>query len=202
MIEMQQLEPVIEEFPTDISATEREGILLKVVVKGQQQPYITWYHNGTELSPGNSHQLQQDGSLTITSAEPKHSGIYKLLANNSNGSDEREVRVTVKEEEVVKYVNLLVEPIPTAEFGDYVAKNHSHSDEDFRLQYYVCVCIYITAVAISICCYTQESREVQHSVRGILEPERHRYKFKFTPFTNECCFLLIVRGNGNLVIPL
>ena len=135
------LEPVIEEFPTDTTAIEGEGVFFKVVVRGYPQPSLTWYHEDTQLTSDYSLELTQDGSLSITSTEHKHSGVYKLLAKNSSGSVEREVRLTVRQEEEeaapVARERVDVQPVSVAEFGDYVTHCHSNSDEIFKFQYMV-----------------------------------------------------------------
>ena len=138
---------MIEEFPTDTCATEGEGVFFKVVVRGYPQPSLTWYHEDTQLTSDYSLELQEDGSLSIASTELRHSGVYKLSAKNCRGSAEREVRLTVRQEEeeaaVVDKERVQVQPVPVAEFGDYVAQNHSNSDEVFKFQYRVCVCMTI-----------------------------------------------------------
>ena len=134
-------EPVIEEFPTDTTAIEGEGVFFKVVVRGYPQPSLIWYHEDTQLTSDYSLELTQDGSLSIVATELKHSGVYKLLVNNSSGSVEREVRLTVRQEEEeaapVARERVDVQPVSVAEFGDYVAYCHSNSDEMFKYQYMV-----------------------------------------------------------------
>ena len=135
------VDPLIDEFPTDTVAIEGEGVLFKVEVRGCPQPSLTWYHQDTQLTPDYSLELNQDGSLSITSTELRHSGVYKLCAKNCRGSAEREVRLTVRQEEeeaaAVDREREEVQPVPVAEFGEYVAKNHANSDEIFKLQYNV-----------------------------------------------------------------
>ena len=139
-------EPLIEEFPTDTTAIEGEGVFFKVVVRGYPQPSLTWYHEDTQLTSDYSLELTQDGSLSITSTELKHIGVYKLLAKNSSGSVEREVRLTVRQEEEeaapVARERVDVQPVSVAEFGDYVAYCHSNSDEMFKYQYMVRIMLY------------------------------------------------------------
>jgi hypothetical protein len=87
-------------------------------------------------------ELQQDGSLFITSSELKHSGVYKLSAKNGRGSVEREVKLTVRQDEEktadVDIERVEVKPVPVAEFGDYVFHSHSNSNKVFRLYFDVC----------------------------------------------------------------
>ena len=134
-------EPEIEEFPTDTTAIEGEGVFFKVVVRGYPQPSLTWYHEDTLLTPDYSLELTQDGSVSITSTELKHSGVYKLLAKNSSGSAEREVRLTMRQEEEeaapVDRERVEIQPVPVAELGDYVAYCHSDANKVFKLQYSV-----------------------------------------------------------------
>ena len=132
---------MIQEFPTNTTAIEGEGVFFKVVARGYPQPSLTWYHEDTQLTPDYSLELTQDGSLSITSTELKHSGVYKLLAKNSSGSAEREVRLTVRQEEEeaapVYRERVEIQPVPVAEFGDYVAHCHSDANKIFKLQYNV-----------------------------------------------------------------
>ena len=138
---------MIEEFPTDTCATEGQGVFFKVVVRGYPQPLLTWYYEDTQLTSDYSLEAQESGSLSITSTELRHNGVYKLSANNCKGSAEREVRLTVtleeKEAAVVDKERVAVQPVPVAEFGDYVAQNHSNQDEVFKLQYRVHNYVYI-----------------------------------------------------------
>ncbi len=131
----------INEFPSDTCAMEGERVFFKVMVRGNPHPSLTWYHDDTQLTPDYSMEIQRDGSLSITSSEHKHSGVYRLSAKNSRGSAEREVRLTVtqeKEEPAVKAKERVgIQPVHVAEFGEYIAKNHAHSDAIFKLQYEV-----------------------------------------------------------------
>ena len=116
-------------------------MFFKVVVRGNPQPSLTWYHGDTLLMADYSMEIQQDGCLSITSTEPKHSGVYRLSAKNSSGSAEREVRLTVSQEEdepaVTDKERVEIQPVPVAGFGEYVADSHAHADKAFRLQYNV-----------------------------------------------------------------
>ena len=141
----------IEEFPSDTCAVEGEGVFFKVVVRGNPQPSLTWYHEDTQLMADYSMVIQQDGSLSITSSELKHSGVYRLSAKNSRGSEEREMRLTVTQEEeepaVTAKERVEIQPVPVSAFGEYVAKNHACSDEIFKLQYNVCEQLLCTGYA-------------------------------------------------------
>ena len=133
--------PTIEEFPADTHAIEGEGIVFKVMVRGNPQPSLTWYHQDAQLTSDYSMELQEDGSLLIASTELKHSGVYRLSAKNSKGSVEREVTLTVRADgdeaadEVTDKVE--VQPVSVAEFGDYVAQAHANSNRTLKQQYRV-----------------------------------------------------------------
>ena len=135
-------EPEIEEFPTNTTAIEGEGVVFKVVVRGNPQPSLTWYYEDILLSPDYSLELQQDGSVVIASSELRHSGVYRLSAKNSKGSVDREVALTVRQEEEeegeMDVERIEIKPVSIEEFGEYVAQSHSNSNEVFLLQYGVC----------------------------------------------------------------
>ena len=136
------LEPTIIEFPTATHAIEGEGVVFKVVVRGNPFPSLTWYFQDTPLESDYNMEIKPDGSLHITSAELKNTGIYKFLAKNSKGSVEKEVKLTVacEEEEDLRSQEknkIFMNPIPVENFGDYVVQCHSNSNEIFKLQYAV-----------------------------------------------------------------
>ncbi len=74
---------------------EGETILLQVQVTGNPAPSHTGYFNDEEVTEDDSHSLAPEGTLTIPSAEPRHSGAYRLVATNTAGSVSKEVHVTV-----------------------------------------------------------------------------------------------------------
>ena len=67
----------------------------KVKVSGVPQPTVTWYHDGETVKADYAHEIEEDGSLAISSTELKHSGEYKAVVTNQHGSEEREVKLTV-----------------------------------------------------------------------------------------------------------
>ena len=122
---------------------EGEGVSFKVAVRGDPEPTLTWYHEGNELVSDYSLEIQPDGTLVIASAELRHNGVYKLSARNSSGATERELSLTVQQEGEERIApskeNIEVDftAVPVADFGDYVAQNHSQSDAGFRKLYEV-----------------------------------------------------------------
>ena len=135
--------PEIEDFPMDRVLVEGEGVSFKVAVRGDPEPTLTWYHEGKELTSDYSLEIQPDGTLVIASAELRHNGVYKLSARNNSGIAERELSLTVQQEgEEInapskESIEVDFTAVPVADFGGYVARNHSQSDAGFRKLYEV-----------------------------------------------------------------
>ena len=142
-------EPTITKFPSDTNITEGEGVYFRIKVSGEPQPTVTWYHDGEPVRADYAREIESDGSLTIPSTELKHSGVYKAVATNTHGSEEREVRLTVNEEGIsstdAATMNGMVSsrPIPVPEFGKYVADLHANSNQPFKDLYQVCVSVHV-----------------------------------------------------------
>ena len=135
--------PLIEKFPDDISVVEGGKVLLSVKVIGSPQPTLTWYHDNTRQGNDYAHEISSDGSLTIITAEMRHSGTYQLVATNSEGTVEKQFSLKVVSEEgeepplaatteVVKST-----PVPVDGFGQYVSQNHANSNKGFTTPYNV-----------------------------------------------------------------
>ena len=97
------------------------------------------------MVPDYSRELGEAGTLTMPSAETKHSGVYQLVAHNPGGRAEREVRLSVrKEEEEEDRQTVSNAPeltpgtaLPVAMFGSFVEKCHSNQNQAFKDQYQV-----------------------------------------------------------------
>ena len=137
--------PKIDTFPSDTTVVEGEGVYFKVKVSGVPQPTVTWYHNGEPVEEDYAREIESDGSLTIPSAELKHSGVYKAVVDNSQGIEERELVLTVKQEgsSSVEVTGDIVSsrPVPLTEFGKYVSELHSNNNQPFKdlyeVRYYI-----------------------------------------------------------------
>ena len=122
---------------------EGEGVLFQVEVTGSPQPKLTWYHNGEEVVADYSRELAEDGTLTLPSAEARHSGTYRLVAQNPAGRREREVRLFVEAEGTQPASGagtLDFSAVPVAMFGSHTERNHSRNNWAFREEFQVGQC--------------------------------------------------------------
>ena len=113
--------------------------MFRVKVSGVPVPELAWYHNGEEVM---AKELAEDGSLTIPSAEIKHSGVYRLVAVNRAGRMEREVKLFVRKDQQPKHIpkkEHQFKPIPVEIFGDYISECHANDNMDFNDQYNVSI---------------------------------------------------------------
>ena len=122
---------------------EGERVVFRVRVTGAPKPKLAWYHNGVEVVADYSKELAEDGSLTMPSAEIKHSGVYQLVAENPGGRAQREVKLTVKDQakESTGPVSTELAPstaLPVAMFGSFVERCHGNQNQAFKEQYQVC----------------------------------------------------------------
>ena len=124
-------------------------VKFKVSISGIPKPSYQWYHNDQPVEEDYAHELTTEGSLVMATAEEKHRGTYKLVAENSAGVAEKSlVLIVVKDEEDegnaalidndYSVINQLpLEAIPVAEFGQYVANCHADNHKGFRNVYWV-----------------------------------------------------------------
>ena len=134
--------PVVLKFPEDTCLQEGEEVLFHVEVTGTPQPVVTWYYNGEEVVADYSKELSEDGSLTMSSAEIKHSGVYQLVARNQAGRVERKVTLTVVPEGAAmdgpSYAVVAAHgAIPVTSFGDHVEQKHSKNNKPFKDEFEV-----------------------------------------------------------------
>ena len=136
--------PFIEEFPEDTTSVEGNKVLLPIKIIGSPQPTLTWYHDNTRLGNDYAHEISSDGSLTIITAEMRHSGTYRLVATNSEGTVEKQfsLKVVSKEDDdepplVVTIEVFKSKPVPVDGFGQYVSQKHANSNKGFNTLYNV-----------------------------------------------------------------
>ena len=106
---------------------------------------MTWYHDGEGVVEDHSIEVTDDGYLMVPCAELRHSGVYQLVAVNKAGRAERQVTLTVREEEqTVPYMpeeGVILSPIAVEQFTDHVANCHFNSNKNFEDQINVSVYI-------------------------------------------------------------
>ena len=109
-------------------------------MSGTPQPTLTWYHNRDEVEVDYSRELAEDGSLTLPSVEARHTGTYKMVAQNSAGRKEKEVKLIVLSENAQPKKSssaVTVKAVPVSMFGDRVEQNHARGNRGFRDEYEV-----------------------------------------------------------------
>ena len=119
-------------------------MFFKVLVSGKPVPSFSWYHNDEKVLSNYAFEVEEGGSLSIPTTDLKHSGVYRLVVNNSAGSAEREVTLHVEQEGVEgvpdsEKKSLDLKPIVMEEFGEYVAHNHSNNNKGFKDQFEVSI---------------------------------------------------------------
>ena len=112
-------------------------------MSGKPTPTYAWYHDGNAVEPDYAHEIHEDGSLVILTAEIEHQGTYKFVAVNSSGRVEEELVLTIVQEgtrearKINGDANAKTGPIPVSNFGVFVAESHANSNKGFRSQYSV-----------------------------------------------------------------
>ena len=140
---MKPKQPVIEEFPDNVTTEEGRQVLFKVKLKGTPTPSFNWYHNGEPVTDDYAHELRGDGSLLLVSVEEKHKGTYRFVANNDAGTVSQQVVLTVAMEEVrmandgASAVKSGKNLILLGQFGEFVANGHAKGNEGFKTQFMV-----------------------------------------------------------------
>jgi len=138
--------PDIVEFPEETYAVEGESVLFQLKVTGSPTPKLTWYHNGEEVLADYSMELAKNGTLALPSVEFRHSGMYKLVAQNSGGKREKEVRLFVETEHTRQELAttkpaVKFSAIAVALFANHVERNHRGNNRIFRDEYEVIACV-------------------------------------------------------------
>ena len=116
-------------FPSDTSVTEGEGVYFRIKVSGEPQPIVTWYHDGEPVRADYACEIESDGSLAIPSAELKHSGVYKAVAENKHGSEEREIKLMVSKEGGAASTAVAVDDVVSSGVYKAVAESRHGSEE-------------------------------------------------------------------------
>ena len=139
--------PAIRSFPEDMTTVEGRRVEFSVKVSGLPAPTLTWYHDNDQLNDeSDCYEISHYGNLTIFKIEPNHSGTYRLVANNSEGSVENQLTLKVMTETVIDEKPdssvTVYRPVPVTEFGQYVSQNHASANTGFSNLFKVQSCIY------------------------------------------------------------
>ena len=159
----------MERFPDAMTVEEGQRVELKVFVKGNPKPSYKWYHDGQQIEEDYAHEVTEEGCLIVVTAEQKHKGTYKLVAENVAGVTEKSLTLVINkkmgEDTAPVTVNggsatapgqLSLDAIPVAEFGQHVANCHADNNKGFQSLYSVsglctCMCVYIN-LSVSLNC--------------------------------------------------
>ena len=86
------------------SAYASQTVRMKAEVLGEPKPVVSWWSpNGAKLETNEDEsggecrieETENGSNVTLTNVSTKHSGLYKVKAKNSEGSDEVEFQLTV-----------------------------------------------------------------------------------------------------------
>lgn len=81
---------------TTIRATK--SLKFDVDIRGEPPPKVTWFHKETAIESDSHYEIvniDYNTKFELNNALRKHTGIYKILAENEHGKDEAEVEVNV-----------------------------------------------------------------------------------------------------------
>ncbi len=127
-----------------MEAFEGEHVIFNVSVSGRPSPTLTWYHNDKELEKDSTIDISSNGTLSITSVEMEHSGIYKLVGSNSAGTCSSQLELTLVEEEefplrsAASMASMVdSSAVPIASFEDYIAHHHLKNNRKFHIEFVV-----------------------------------------------------------------
>ena len=151
--------PVIEHFPGAMTVEEGKRVEFKVLVKGIPPPSYKWYHDDQRIEEDYAHEVTEEGCLIVVTAEEKHRGMYKLVAENVAGVTEKSLTLVVIQEKMdVDTAPLVVnggsatapgqlslDAIPVEEFGQHVANWHANNNKGFQSLYNV------SGLCVSVC---------------------------------------------------
>lgn len=91
--------PMAQVVPTSIAAEEGKAVRFNLAKVGRAESYI-WRHNGVALAGENG------ASLTVSSAEPVHAGIYTAQVTNTTGSTSSSGLLAVQEADIGAWLAL------------------------------------------------------------------------------------------------
>jgi hypothetical protein len=90
---------MIQEMPKHARCAEGDSIILECLISGEPQPVVTWFQNGVLLKQSHRFQYEEvncSHRLYISDANSEDSGIYKCVAENSSGTVESVLDLTIE----------------------------------------------------------------------------------------------------------
>ncbi|KAM6170210.1 hemicentin-2 [Rhynchocyon petersi] len=91
-----QASPVVKPLPSMVQVVEEEEVVLPCEASGIPRPTITWQKEGLSIPAGARIQVLPSGQLQIIRANPKDTGNYFCIAQNSAGSAMGKTRLVVQ----------------------------------------------------------------------------------------------------------
>lgn len=122
------------------SVLEGEAVELKCELLAAPPPSILWFHNNKSIPKGPPHRISSDSqlhvhtsSLVIDRVKEKHSGSYKVMAINNEGSAEStaSLLVSMQEEQPANYLSR-ARPSAPARASTATSAEH-RQDRKFRV---------------------------------------------------------------------
>ena len=119
-----------------MTTVEGRRVEFFVKITGLPTPTLTWYHDDDQLiDESDCYEISSNGNLTIFKIEANHSGTYRLVANNSEGTVENQLTLKVMTESISDEkpdsTVTVYRPVPVTEFGQYVSQNHASTNTGF-----------------------------------------------------------------------
>uniref|UniRef100_A0A8C0VWB5 Ig-like domain-containing protein n=1 Tax=Castor canadensis TaxID=51338 RepID=A0A8C0VWB5_CASCN len=119
---------MIQEMPKHARCAEGDSIILECLISGEPQPVVTWFQNGVLLKQSHRFQYEEvncSHRLYISDANSEDSGIYKCVAENSSGT-------------VESVLDLTIEPVTYREYSQFenigVTYEQNPKDQQERTQ--------------------------------------------------------------------
>ena len=142
-------------FPSTMTVWQGYRVTFDVKVFGKPSPTYAWYHEGNSIESDHAHEIHEDGSLVILSAEIQHQGTYRFLAINSSGRVDQQVILNVVKPRNITTCDAKRGPISLIKFGEFVAENHADSNKGFHSQFSVSSTVFREIYKNAINCYHQ-----------------------------------------------
>ena len=83
---------------SEYSVTAGEAVTVRVSVRGDPCPRVTWMFDGKDVSSDKDINIKPERTeheMTITKAALRHSGTYTIKAVNKHSTDSKDITVTV-----------------------------------------------------------------------------------------------------------